>query len=136
MVRAEDQTIFGSVGAAKSAECAVCGKKLNFKDEKQKDSDLTVTQAKHCGRIYSIGQSGQATISMGRDPEYAEKENKNIEKRQKAAQARRKGDIDEANKLQKEADKESEDLAKQEDTDEPVIAAGTNKSAEQKRSRF
>lgn len=135
MVRAEDQTIFGSVGAAKSAECAVCGKKLKFKDEKDKDSDITVTQAKHCGRIYSIGQSGQATISMGIDPEYKEKENKNIEKRQKAAQARRKGDVDEANKLQKEADKESEDLAKEEDTDEPVIAAG-NKREEPKRSRF
>jgi len=135
MVRAEDGTIFGSVAAAKTAECAVCGKNLRFKDEKQKDSDITVTQAKHCGRIYTIGESGQATISMGIDPKFKEREDKINEKRDKAAQARKKGKNDEANKLEEEAEKETEDLAKEEDTEEPKVAEGTNKS-EPKRSRF
>ena len=135
MVRAEDGTIFGSVGAAKAAECAVCGKKLNFKDQKDKDSGVEIIQAKHCGRIFTIGQSGTATISMGIDPKFAEKQAKIDEKRNNAAKARMKGKNDEANKLEEEADKETEDLAKEEDTDEPKVAEGTNKS-EQKRSRF
>jgi hypothetical protein len=136
MVRAEDQTVFGSVAQAKTAECRVCGKPLKFKDEKQADSDLTVTQAKHCGTIYTIVQSGTTTISAARDPKHVERENKLNEKRQKAAQARRKGKNDEANKLDEEAEKETEELAKEEDTEEPKIAEGTKPVAEQKRSRF
>ena len=63
MVRAEDQTVFGSVNEAKTAECRVCGKNLKFKDVKQEGSDVAVTQAKHCGTIYTIVQSGTTTIS-------------------------------------------------------------------------
>ena len=55
MVRAEDQTVFGSASQAKTSECRVCGKPLKFKDQKQEDSDLTLSQAKHCGTIYTIG---------------------------------------------------------------------------------
>ena len=50
---------------------------------------------------------------------------------------RRKGKNDEANKLDEEAEKETEELAKEEDTEEPKIAEGTKPAAaEQKRSRF
>ena len=85
MVRAENNTIFGSVAQAKTAECAVCGKRLKFKEEKQ-DSG-TFEQAKHCGRIYTVGQSSQATITMGVDPEYKQKEDKVIEKQREAKEA-------------------------------------------------
>jgi hypothetical protein len=137
MVRAEDQTVFGSVQQAKTAECRVCGKNLRFKDEKQEGTDVTLSQAKHCGTIYTINQSGVTTISAARDPKFVEKENKLNEKRQKAAQLRRKGKNDEANKLDEEAEKETEELAKEEDTEEPKVAEGTKPAAaEQKRSRF
>jgi hypothetical protein len=133
MVRAEDQTVFGSVQQAKTAECRVCGKNLRFKDEKQEGTDVTLSQAKHCGTIYTINQSGVTTISAARDPKFVEKENKLNEKRQKAAQLRRKGKNDEADKL----DEEAEELAKEEDTEEPKVAEGTKPAAaEQKRSRF
>ena len=137
MVRAEDQTVFGSVNEAKTAECRVCGKNLKFKDQSQEGTDVKVTQAKHCGTIYTIVQSGVTTISAARDPKHVEKENKLNEKRQNAAQLRRKGKNDEANKLDEEAEKETEELAKEEDTEEPKIAEGTKPAAaEQKRSKF
>ena len=84
MVRAEDQTIFGSVNEAKTAECRVCGKNLKFKDQSQEGTDIKVTQAKHCGTIYTIVQSGNTTISAVRDPKHVERENKLNEKRQQA----------------------------------------------------
>ena len=129
MVRAEDQTLFGSVQQAKTAECRVCGKPLRFKDEKQEGSDLTLSQAKHCGTIYTINQSGVTTISAARDPKFVEKENKINEKRQKAAGLRRKGKADEAAKLDEETDKEYDDLAKEEETEEPKTDAGGRRTA-------
>ena len=110
-------------------------KNLKFKDVKQEGTDVAVTQAKHCGTIYTIVQSGTTTISAARDPKFVEKENKLNEKRQKEAQARRKGKNEEADKLDEEAEKETEEPAKEEDTEEPKVAEGTNKT-EQKRSRF
>jgi hypothetical protein len=129
MVRAEDQTVFGSVNQAKTAECRVCGKPLKFKDQKQPDSDVTLTQAKHCGTIYTIIDSGTTTISAVRDPKFVEKENKINEKRQKAAQLRRKGKAEDAAKLDEETDKEYDDLAKEEETEEPKTDAGGRRTA-------
>jgi hypothetical protein len=129
MVRAEDQTIFGSVNEAKTAECRVCGKNLKFKDQNQEGTDVKVTQAKHCGTIYTIVQSGNTTISAVRDPKFIEKENKINEKRQKAAQLRRKGKSEEAAKLDEEVDKEFDDLAKEEETEEPKTDAGGRRTA-------
>ena len=129
MVRAEDQTIFGSVNEAKTAECRVCGKNLKFKDQSQEGTDVKVTQAKHCGTIYTIVQSGNTTISAVRDPKFIEKENKINEKRQKAAQLRRKGKSEEAAKLDEETDKEYDDLAKEEETEEPKTDAGGRRTA-------
>jgi hypothetical protein len=129
MVRAEDQTIFGSVNEAKTAECRVCGKNLKFKDQSQEGTDIKVTQAKHCGTIYTIVQSGNTTISAVRDPKFVEKENKINEKRQKAAQLRRKGKAEEAAKLDEETDKEFDDLAKEEETEEPKTDAGGRRTA-------
>jgi hypothetical protein len=129
MVRAEDQTVFGSVNQAKTAECRVCGKPLKFKDQKQEGSDVTLTQAKHCGTIYTIVESGTTTISAVRDPKFVEKENKINEKRQKAAQLRRKGKAEEAAKLDEETDKEYDDLAKEEETEEPKTDLGGRRAA-------
>ena len=129
MVRAEDQTVFGSVNEAKTAECRVCGKNLKFKDQSQEGTDIKVTQAKHCGTIYTIVQSGNTTISAVRDPKFVEKENKINEKRQKAAQLRRKGKSEEAAKLDEETDKEYDDLAKEEETEEPKTDAGGRRTA-------
>ena len=129
MVRAEDQTIFGSVNEAKTAECRVCGKNLKFKDQSQEGTDVKVTQAKHCGTIYTIVQSGNTTISAVRDPKFVEKENKINEKRQKAAQLRRKGKSEEAAKMDEETDKEYDDLAKEEETEEPKTDAGGRRTA-------
>ena len=129
MVRAEDQTVFGSVNEAKTAECRVCGKNLKFKDQSQEGTDVKVTQAKHCGTIYTIVQSGNTTISAVRDPKFVEKENKINEKRQKAAQLRRKGKAEEAAKLDEETDKEYDDLAKEEETEEPKTDAGGRRTA-------
>jgi hypothetical protein len=129
MVRAEDQTVFGSVNQAKTAECRVCGKPLKFKDQKQEGSDVTLTQAKHCGTIYTIVESGTTTISAVRDPKFVEKENKINEKRQKAAQLRRKGKAEDAAKLEEETDKEYDDLAKEEETEEPKTDAGGRRTA-------
>lgn len=129
MVRAEDQTVFGSVNEAKTAECRVCGKNLRFKDQSQEGTDVKVTQAKHCGTIYTIVQSGNTTISAVRDPKFVEKENKINEKRQKAAQLRRKGKAEEAAKLDEETDREYDDLAKEEETEEPKTDAGGRRTA-------
>ena len=129
MVRAEDQTVFGSVNQAKTAECRVCGKPLRFKDVKQEGSDVSVTQAKHCGTIYTIVQSGNTTISAVRDPKHVERENKLNEKRQNAAQLRRKGKSEDAAKLDEEVDKEFDDLAKEEETEEPKTDAGGKRTA-------
>jgi hypothetical protein len=134
MVRAEDNTIFGSVAAAKSAECAVCGKPLNFKEEKINDVESTV--ARHCGRIFTIGQSGQATIGMSRDPEYAKKEAKITEKQQKAKTLRRQGKSDEANKLDDEVREDAEKLSKENESSDEPKTSGQAEVKENKRSRF
>jgi hypothetical protein len=101
MVRAENNTIFGSVGAAKTAECAVCGHPLRFKEEKQEAG--TFEQAKHCGKIYVIGQSGQATITMATDPEYKKREDEIVKKQSEAKKLRRQGKEEEAKKKEDEA---------------------------------
>ena len=124
MVRAEDQTVFGSVNEAKTAECRVCGKNLKFKDQSQEGTDIKVTQAKHWALFTQLYKSGNTTISAVRDPKFVEKENKINEKRQKAVQLRRKGKSEEAAKLDEETDKEFDDLAKEEETEEPKTDAG------------
>ena len=79
--------------------------------------------------IYTIVQSGNTTISAARDPNFVEKENKLNEKRQNAAQLRRKGKAEDAAKLDEETDKEFEELAKEEDTEEPKTDAGARRTA-------
>ena len=74
-------------------------------------------------------KSGNTTISAVRDPKFVEKENKINEKRQKAAQLRRKGKSEEAAKLDEETDKEYDDLAKEEETEEPKTDAGGRRTA-------
>lgn len=134
MTRAENNTIVGSEAAARAAECAVCGKPLRFKDEKQ--DNTTIIQAKHCGKIYTIGAaSPQAVITMAPDPKFVEKENKINEKRQKAAQLRRKGKSEEAAKLDDECDKEYEELAQEEGSDEPKTDAGGRRTASQEEEK-
>jgi hypothetical protein len=119
MVRAEDGTIV-SMAEARSSQCAVCGKNLNFKEEKI--NDVTSLNARHCGRIYTIGQTQTATISMSRDPEYKKKEDKLIENQAKANKLRRSGKAEEAAKLDEQNERDAAKLAEEEETDEPKTA--------------
>jgi hypothetical protein len=129
MVRAENNTIFTSVAQAKSAECAVCGKPLKFSEQKDKDSGVETTTARHCGKVYTIGQSSQATIGMTADPKYQENEKKVIEKQAEAKKLRQQGKVDEANKKEQEARDDAEKLNenKDEESDEPKAVEGNER---------
>jgi len=132
MVRAENNTIFGSVGAAKSAECAVCGHPLRFKEEKQEAGSFE--QAKHCGKIYVIGQSGQATITMGPDPEYQKKEQEIVKKQSEAKKLRREGKEDEARKKEDEARDDAAKLNEEQEREDQSEEPKTSEQPERERA--
>jgi hypothetical protein len=142
MVRAENNTIFGSVAQAKTAECAVCGNRLKFSEQKDKDSGVESIQAKHCGRIYTIAQSGQASIGMGTDPEYQKKEGEVTKKQAEAKKLRREGKEDEALKKEQEARDDANKLTENQDeanaSEEPKAVEGNElkKPAPATKSRF
>jgi hypothetical protein len=119
MVRAEDSTIFGTLSEAKSSQCRVCGKNLNFKDVKDKENSGSLGEAKHCGTIYNISASGTYMIGAMRDPKFVERERKLIENQDKANKLRRQGKGDEAAKLEEQNQKEAAQLGEDEETDEP-----------------
>ena len=137
MVRAEDGTVFGSLSDARTTECRVCGKKLNFKDA-NKDEGF-IAQAKHCGSIYTIGTASNYTISAARDPKFVEKENKLIENQGKANKLRRDGKAEEAAKQDEQNQRDAAKLAEEEDTDEPKTAfnprAESSREEEKSKSR-
>jgi hypothetical protein len=132
MVRAENNTIFGSVGAAKAAECAVCGNPLRFKEEKQEAG--TFEQAKHCGKIYVIGQSGQATITMAQDPEYKKKEEQLLKKQSEAKKLRQQGKEDEARNKENEARNDYSKLFEDQQKEEEQFKSEEQRSIEQQQS--
>lgn len=139
MVRAESGSIFGSLGDAYSSECKVCGKQLNYKENKELknasgvfEANAQIAQAKHCGYIYVIGAPGSTfQVQTIRDPKFVEKENKLNEKVNKANKLRQQGKTDEAIKLENEIQEDAEELQKQEDTEEPK--AGSAAREEERR---
>jgi hypothetical protein len=120
MVRLEDGSQLSTMSEAKSGQCGVCGKNLNFKEEKV--NDVTSTVAKHCGKIYTIGQSQSASVSATQDPEFKKKEDKLIESQAKANKLRRDGKAEEAAKLDEQNQRDAAKLAEEEQTDEPKTA--------------
>lgn len=119
MVRLEDGTMT-TMADARSGQCGVCGKNLNFKEEKI--NEVTSTVARHCGKIYSLNQSTMTTVSAAPDPKYRERENKLIENQGKANQLRRQGKAEEAARLDEQNQKDFAKLGEEEGTDEPKTA--------------